>query len=464
MRGPWTTQILLLVVLLLRPALALASPAPAPRPGDADGIEVEARKGAKVLLWIPRVILFVPYHALNIAAYPVRVSLDVYHRYALRDLFYDLFFNDARTFGIYPVARLESGFGVNGGARMVYKDLLGRGGRLSAQANFGRRFGRNVGLQLDTGDAMPRGLVLGLGGQYRMVPRDIFAGLGNAPASTAAAIDEPVDPFARDVAVITRFRHEYARGAVSLTAPLGDELFSMRLAHLWTWRRFERSKRTDPADDIVDLERVYDTRQLVGYDDGLINGYTELRLDYDTRASPPRVSTAAPASGWWLQIWAGYAEGVARDPSRYGRFGCDAQRFIDLWGGDRVLRLRALIEGLAGRAERIPFVDLPALGGPYFGRGHLRDRFRDRVAMMGTVEYLYPVNFRVNAYLFVEPGLVARYLGDFEVHRIHMGYGGGLQVQTMRTFLARVLIASSLEGGLFLNLNLSPADRERKSY
>lgn len=264
-----------------------------------------------------------------------------------------------------------------------------------------------------------------------------------------------LDPSEDRTAVATRFRHQVLQGKVQLGAPLSGPA-RLRLTHGWARREFSSAVRrtSDPR-----LAAIYDPDRVVGYRRGVLNHHTELRLGVDTRSSPPHVSSATPASGWKVAAWAGFSAGVAHDPSRYGRFGADIQRWIDLWHGNRVLRLRGLVEGVVGPADRIPFVDVPTIGGPYFGRGHQRNRYRDRVVAQATVEYQYPVHHRLRAYLFVEPIAVAPDLRAAERRRIRLGYGGGLQAQTHHAFLARVLVSSSLDGGLFFFLNLSPAER-----
>jgi hemolysin activation/secretion protein len=109
--------------------------------------------------------------------------------------------------------------------------------------------------------------------------------------------------------------------------------------------------------------------------------------------------------------------------------------------------------------ERIAFVDLPTLGGPYVLRGYPRDRFRDRIAAFGTTEYVWEINDFIAGFVFVEPGRVWSGSGDAAPWRMRMGYGGGLQVHTYRSFLARLQLASSIDGGFVANLNLSPGTR-----
>jgi hypothetical protein len=98
----------------------------APPPGAASGVDTGDEQGDG-LLWVPRVLLFIPKWTLIIVASPVRLVAWTYERYQLRDRFKQIFFNIDGTFGIYPVAFFETGFGLNAGARLVHKNLAGRG-------------------------------------------------------------------------------------------------------------------------------------------------------------------------------------------------------------------------------------------------------------------------------------------------------------------------------------------------
>src|SRR5262249_4422316 len=163
-----------------------------------------------------------------------------------------------------------------------------------------------------------------------------------------------------------------------------------------------------------------------GFNRGLSSLYTEAALVLDTlRPANPFVSVASPV-GWKVTAYSGYTGGVGDDPSSYVRYGIDALRYFDLYRGDRILLLRFFLEGVTGPLDRIPFVDLPRLGGPLFLRGFPRDRFRDRGLWLGTAEYQYPVSQELGAYFFLDSGRVERDLLDPSFDRVHYGIGGGI--------------------------------------
>src|SRR5262249_8960582 len=129
----------------------------------------------------------------------------------------------------------------------------------------------------------------------------------------------------------------------------------------------------------------------------------------------------------------------------------------DLYRGDRILLLRLFVEGVTGPLDRIPFTDLPRLGGPQFLRGYPRDRFRDRGLWLGTAEDQYPVTQEIAGYLVLDARRVERDRLDASFARVRYGIGGGIELHSATSFLLRLQLAGSLdEPGLFVKLTLDP--------
>jgi outer membrane protein assembly factor BamA len=425
---------------------------PAPRDDDASGIARPARRPGRKLLWIPRGLLFVPRQVVRVALSPVRVVMWAYDRYDLDKRFQRAFFWRPGIAGIYPTVRFNSGFGGNIGVRMVHRDLFRRGFGLGVFAMYGKNYGKRFQIGISTPLIAQR---FGFGAmlEYRYIPADRFFGIGNAELVNGP-IDAPIDPTRRDVAVDTRFAHTMLRTSPVAAVRLGGGNM-LSLSTTLAWRRFGHTDNGTKIDTAI----AFDRRALVGYEGGVTNLYTQLRWDLDRRRH--RVTPALTSSGWRAAVYGGYTVGFFGDPSRYGRVGIDVQRYVDLWEGTRVLLLRAAADSAIGPYHRIPFVDLPALGGPYYLRGYPRDRFRDRVAAFATVEYTHVVDGHIAVFVFVEPGAVWSGVNDLGAGPIRVGYGGGLQLHSARMFLMRLQLASSLEGGVQINFNFAPAFQPR---
>jgi hypothetical protein len=89
-------------------------------------------------------------------------------------------------------------------------------------------------------------------------------------------------------------------------------------------------------------------------------------------------------------------------------------------------------------------------------RGYDRDRFRDRARAMGSAEYLFDVGAGWSAYVFSDAGRVYPRLEDARLEDIRVGYGGGLQYNSEKSYVGRFNVASSIDGGIFFNLSLDP--------
>jgi hypothetical protein len=407
---------------------------------------------------VGQVLLFVPRWTTWVVFAPVRGGLWLFNRFQLGDQFQRIFFNDEGTLGIFPVAFFETGFGFNVGGRFIYRDLFGRDGKLQARASYGGQFRQLYSAKATSGQLLGGRFEAELAGEFQIFPKSRFFGIGNeVDISAPPAGGSLIDPLTDDTAVKTRYRHDDYRLELTAAFRLVADLW-LRLSGAYRNREF--GDDAELGSDEVDIDVAYDTMGLIGFDQGLSTVYPEVELAWDSRRPvTPYISAANPGTGTKLAAFAGYASGFADDPSGYLRYGIDAQHHVDLYGGDRYLVLRAYLEAVSADIDEVPFVDLPRLGGPTFLRGYDRDRFRDRIATLATVEYDYPLGGNVSGYLFGDFGRVYRDYNDIDfdsLEGVHVGFGGGVQGHTKNTFIARVSIFSSIDGGLFFNLSFDP--------
>ena len=92
-------------------------------------------------------------------------------------------------------------------------------------------------------------------------------------------------------------------------------------------------------------------------------------------------------------------------------------------------------------------MSLPRLGGSELLRGYDTDRFRDRIAALGSVQYRWQLHQRLSAYLFTDTGRVYRDADSLTFAGLRLGYGGGLELGSGSGFVARAQLASSIDGG-----------------
>ena len=400
---------------------------------------------------ISRGLLFVPKLLLEGLLAPFRGATYVYEHYQLKEHVMQLLFNDAGTFGAYPTAFIESQIGLNVGLHVIDTDLFGHKEKLSVAASYGGEFQQAYSASLTSGDSLGP-VTLKLRGSWQAWNRSNFFGIGNASLQSVPAPAMPIDALADPTAYHTRYgqhvTHVELDGTYDVVGPL-----AFGVAAAYTSRNFNNDAIVD---EFVRTPTAYDPSTLVGFTRGTQNFYGELQAIVDNRSYANRyISKAAPSSGWWAMAFVGAARGVGDDPSHYTRYGADLHRFVDLYHGDRVLVLRAYLEGVTAPVGEVPFTDLPRLGGGDLLRGFEGDRFRDRVAAFGSVEYDWHVHYGVDTYLFVDTGRVAGSLDELSLSNLHTGYGIGVQLQGPDSFLFRAQIAHSVDG-FFFKLALDP--------
>jgi hypothetical protein len=434
---------------IARPAELTASDvADAPRPDAARNLVHDDRSGARHLLWVPRAILFVPKWGLWLAAAPVRGGLYSFEAYGLSERVRRLFSGDGPV-TIYPSVAREAGHGLTYG--------VGAGVSHYVRANF--LFGGEVRevyeLQLKTHRLLGSEWELETAGQIHLLDDSYFFGIGNGDLEDAK-VNTVIDARRNSTAVTTRFDQRIFRAELAaIWRPL--RTLTLRPTSALIFKDFSPINGTGGGR--VDVGMVYNTASLVGYDEGVSYSYNELRAIYDDRRSTnPFVSLAQPSRGWKVEGFAGYAHGFDQDPSRYVRYGLDIQRYFDLYLGDRILLLRAYLEGVTADIGEVPFTELPRLGGSRLARGYLRNRFRDREVTELTAEYKYPISRTLAAFVFVDEGAAWRKLTDFDPTELHPSYGGGIQIHTASLFLTRFLVGVGDDGFTF-HLSFSPSSQ-----
>ena len=409
--------------------------------GDTAG---PGRKFARGALFVPKLI-FVG------VMYPFRQGLYLFDRYNIAGRLRLTFFNDKQTFGIYPVALFETGFGLNIGARLIHKDLFGHEERLRLRASFGGVFDQLYRAQVDSGRRFNRA-ELELVVDYEVQADANFFGIGNGDVVDSVAAG--TDPYARDdLATHTRFRQNLLRaefhGRFHANPDFGPD-FDIDATVAYRRRDFDDPERG------TNLDEVWDPAAVIGFQDQLSNLYTELALTYDS-TRPAHRFVWAESTGWRAHGFVGYTKGFSGDPSNHLRYGVEVGRLFDLYMGNRILALRGYLEGVTAERDDIPFVDLPRLGGVSLLRGYDRNRFRDRVAALAAAEYQFSLARFLWSYLYVDVGRVYPSLADFTVDDLRLGFGGGFQLHSQNGFQGRFHIGSSIDGGLFFALSFNPA-------
>ena len=423
-----------------------------PTPGNESGRTDQVDPGDSTARVIGRNALFLPKVATDVVLSPVRGTIWLWDRYQLEDLYYRLFFNADRTIGLYPTVAFETGFGITGitaGARFVDRNMFGEHEHLALEAAIGTSYyyRQLYSASFRSGDRLGKRFYLDLDLGYEQRPRDVFSGIGNGDLVATPAM--PVNPLHDDTAVETRYSQNRARVALTADARVWGSLH-LRPAVAASAISFGAGA------DGTSTDMVYDTAGLVGWNGGVDYAYGELEVRWDDRHAVTRYEPHSIwASGSLAALYGGRMHQFDFGGD-YWRYGLDLQHFLRLGEGPRVLSFRMHGEGVTGSLEEVPFTELPKLGGPVWLRGYALDRFRDRVAAFASAEYQWDLSAWISAALFVDAGRVFPALDQLALDHSRLGYGFGLELHQGGGFMLEGSIASSIDGGLFLNLAFNP--------
>lgn len=418
----------------------------APLPGNESGRADAGDGGPTMLRRASRVVLFLPRVAVDIVFFPVRGTFWVEDRYHLQERYQRLLFSRDRTIGFYPILWYETGLGLTAGGRFFDKDVFGGGERFTVSASVGGQYHGNVYTSFRTGHRLGDRLELEVYARYDRHPWDYFFGIGNSDTADPAML---VDPLSSDVAIETRFRERLARAAAIADVVVADALH-LRAAGALSDFEFDESSR-DPS-----IGTVYDLDRVVGFR-GERDLYTELEVRWnDRRRGTVMEPESLYATGSLVSVFAGRVTRISGMGSDFWRYGTDLQHFIRLGDGPRVVLLRFHGDAVTGARDEVPFNELPRLGGTMFLRGYQVDRFRDRVAAVGSAEYMWDLSRFLAASLFVDAGRVYPSISDLGFDHLRLGYGLALQAHSEHSYFANVSVASSIDGGVFLNLMFNP--------
>ncbi len=413
-----------------------ADAAAGPPPGQESG-RIDEDQGDSLLRNIGQGVLVLPKIALVTALAPLRTTVWMYDRYNFGDRFNAAFFDDTVTYGVYPTLMVDSTYGLNLGARLVHRDLLGKKEKISLRGTTGGQFRTLVDARLRSGSRLGDRVTLELRAEYERRPREPYYGVGNVTDAQQS-----------------RFRTEIRRTTAYLDTRVADRLV-LRTTASMTDREYT------PADsaDGTPIDAVYDRTMLTGFDSSVRNMYGELELRFDRRGreeTPGRHQIYD--TGYLLSAFGGRVHQMESGPMAkgYWRYGGEAQYFLGIGVGPRSLMTKVHVESVSGELNDVVFNQLPALGGATLLRGYFADRFRDRAAAVGTIEYTWGLGQLFLASLFVDAGRVYPSLADLTVKDIRVGYGASLQFHGNRQFISGLTVASSLDGGVVFNLTFDP--------
>ena len=343
----------------------------------------------------------------------------------------------------------ETGFGLNAGLHFVHRQSTRT--KVHLQAGYGAGGRQVFSATMQSGPLAKRFASL-FQLRYSTHPNARFFGIGNGDI-TEVPPPQLLDPSTDTTAISTRYRHHDIEGTAQLTINVATGVSVQAQGAI---RSLDFRNNPSLGDDKF-IADVYDPTRLVGYEEDLLNVSAGIGALFDTRApGRPHLFRVTPSQGGRFSVNATYHHGIGEDQSQFVHLESQSHYWFNLYRGDRVLVVGLSLESTIGPMNRISFVDLAKLGGTERLRGYSRDRFRDRIAALGTIEYNFLVQEEATLYTFVDAGRVWRDWNSISLDNLRVGFGGGLRFHRYNRFIARLLVASTRNGGISVNLLFNP--------
>jgi hypothetical protein len=263
-------------------------------------------------------------------------------------------------------------------------------------------------------------------------------------------------------------RNRFAPGAITSEALYREQRaraigsFGVRPApdlELFLSTSFSRRRVDDPEGaGAAALSRVFAPGSVPGAFTETPFAYTEVALRADTREARAR-----PSPGALVEMYGGISTGgagLAEDTIWLARAGGRVAAFVPIVRRSNILSPQLVVDGVAPLAGVLPFTELARQ--PDF-RGH--DTRRDRLSVVGSIDYRWAVLRYVAARIFLDTATVAPHLAALSLEHLRFAAGFGADVASASTEIGRVALSFSPEGArLLLSLGVpSPfGDRQHR--
>ena len=365
-------------------------------------------------------VLALPAYVLDAATWPLGWTV----RY-LEQNYPSLFIPKPQTRGVRPLIELGGPNGVELGVALFSHDFLGTGHDVRATGQIAAQNSWQTGLRYTIPVAIGRGASLQFFGEYEVENRRRFFLGGN----DADRVTDEAEFESRKVDARTTLRYGFTDRLRGLT--------ELQYEHL----------DTAPSSTNPDLGERIAGEPGIGQSD-LVTVKTGLTVDFTERTVDQGIHRRS--RGTVLVGRVGYTHGLNDDRFRFARFLGEVQQYVPLpmFPDSRRLALRARIEKVESLfdGERIPFYDLPGLGGQESLRGFTFDRFVNDGILLLNAEYRYPIWSYLDGLVFVDAGQAFNGFGDLAHDRFRWSYGGGVHLLSQRKLGARLEMAHSSEG------------------
>lgn len=171
--------------------------------------------------------------------------------------------------------------------------------------------------------------------------------------------------------------------------------------------------------------------------------YATIKGRWDTRDSQIH-----PRRGWTLGVNSDFASEALGSDHTFQRYRLEINRYFPVFVSGYILAVRGWVQHVEGTP---PYYEQSAIGGGWTARGFKADRFLDRAMLLTSVEYRFPIRWRIGGVLFADAGRVYSGLQKASLRDWKANWGAGLRYY-LQNFVVRFDVGISNEGErIFIN-------------
>ncbi len=382
-----------------------------------------------------------PKWLLNTLIWPAKKSIEYAEEIDLTNRAKDFFSNEEQTIWLYPLVKFSNDQGVSWGVLFKNNHFLQRNKSITLDyhfyeyENYEGKFTYNG--RFDSNSRFFYSATI----EASSNPEREFFGIGKQANTFRKTL---LDEERRDI--------HYRLGTTFKNMPF----LSLYGSVGYSREKKRHSKKIEKDDDEDDhelpAEIVYPGLLLLGFDESL--GFVEYGLTLKYDKSYP---SAFPYTGQVIQL--GILHGLSLNDNHfeYIKTHFKVSQFFDLFKNNRILVLGLNFRAVQGNGKTIPFYELPTLGKDELLRGFPIQRFRDRKAIVGNIEYRFPIwqAFVPNqtygiAKTFLDVGHTFGDLSDMGRGKMYSSAGIGVALTSPNKFLTELEVAYGGEDVQFL--------------
>lgn len=409
-------------------ALLLATTALADDTTTVRGVQTPPKDAADYLLAVPSIALKMPFWVLEgVSSGPIVLAEETTLPFTIQRLFA---FNV--PWGIYPVFGYKSRSGLTVGAAYHARDFARTRLPVELKATYSTNTYRFIAARIGGRQMFNSVYGVTLDAGWRADTRERFYGIG----ANSSVDDRSNYGFRGAFGGLTGYRTLGHNGNISLA--LTGRHVEPEDGRLQTIIHDRDSIAARlPGQDLYGLFEPLTLYEAAGM----------VAFDWRKRPSSPLGGGTAG-----LRVVYAFGEGTGDTSVGYWRVRGEASHYIELFSA-RVIGVRAVAEHVEpDEGTRVPFYDLPKLGGSQLLRGYKTGRFRDASLIAFSAEYRWPLWRRLDALLFTDHGRVFRDITeDFEFSNFQSSYGGGLRFWNANGHLSILAAKGTEEWSFYIN-------------